>query len=102
MVDEPRLPTLRLTFALEVGSDTGSSWFLMRWYTIDWAGHLACHVQFATRNETRRPEGVNRLSLEFLTEPAMVEQFAHELISLSRSYTGEAAIVWDLRSQPMT
>jgi hypothetical protein len=82
----------RDVFALEAGADTGVGWLSLRWYTIDRAGHLACHVQIATTAESSRPEGVRRLSLEFLTEPALVERFARQLISVAESLTGEAVL----------
>jgi hypothetical protein len=79
-------------FALEAGADTGIGWLSLRWYAIDRAGHLACHVRMATSGDSSRPEGVRRLSLEFRTEPSMVERFARQLASLAESLTGEAEL----------
>jgi hypothetical protein len=79
-------------FALEAGADTGIGWLSLRWYTIDRAGHLACHVQIATSEDGRRPENVRRLSLEFRTEPSLVERFARQLAALAESLTGEAVL----------
>lgn len=87
--------TVRLSgeFALEAGADTGIGWLSVRWYAIDRAGHLACHIQIATREESSRPEGVRRLALEFLTEPGLVERFARQLISVAGSLKGEAIMI---------
>lgn len=83
---------LREEFALEAGADTGIGWLSLRWYTIDRAGHLACYVQIATAAGSNRPESLRRLSLEFLTEPALVERFARQLISVAETLTGEAVL----------
>jgi hypothetical protein len=83
----------REEFALEAGADTGIGWLSLRWYAIDRAGHLACHVRIATRAETSRPESVRRLCLEFSTEPSQVERFARQLASLAESLAGEAVLI---------
>lgn len=82
----------REEFALEAGADTGIGWISLRWYMVDRAGHVACHVQIATNAEARRPQGVRRLALEFPTEPALVERFARQLVSLAESLVGEAVL----------
>ncbi len=79
-------------FAIEAGADTGMGWLHLRWYMIDRAAHLACHVQIAMRKESDRPEGVRRLSLEFHTQPLLVERFARQLVSVATSLTGEAVL----------
>ena len=79
-------------FALEAGADTGIGWLSLRWYTIDRAGHLACHIRIATSETGCRPEGVRRLNLEFRTEPALVERFARQLIALAESLDREAIL----------
>lgn len=80
------------TFALEAGADTGIGWLSLRWYATDRAGHLACHVQFATRAINDRPEGVRRLSLELPTETGLVERFARQLLSIAETFSGEARL----------
>jgi hypothetical protein len=79
-------------FILEAGADTGIGWLRLRWYRVDRAGHLFCHVQMATPATSGRPEGVRRLTLEFSTEPTLVERFARHLVSLAESLTGEAVL----------
>jgi hypothetical protein len=78
--------------ALDAGADTGIGWVSLRWYTVDRAGHVFCHVQIATTDESGRPEGVRRLGLEFPTEPALVGRFARQLVALAKSRTGEAVL----------
>ena len=46
--------------ALDAGADTGIGWFHLRWYPVDRAGHLACHIRLATRSAGGRPEEVWR------------------------------------------
>src|SRR4051794_18637122 len=55
-------------FSLELGADTGIGWVHLRWYAVDLAGHLACHVRLATRAVGVRPEAVRRLALEIFVE----------------------------------
>jgi hypothetical protein len=43
-------------FTLDAGADTGIGWLQLRWYPVDRAGHLACHVKLATRSIGGRPE----------------------------------------------
>ncbi len=79
-------------FSLEAGTDTGIGWVSRRWYTINRSGHLACHVRMATADESRRPEGVRRLALEFPTELGLAERFARQLMSVAESFAGEAVL----------
>jgi hypothetical protein len=82
----------REEFTLDAGTDTGIGWSQLRWYPIDRAGHLACHVTFATPETGDRPETVWRLSLEIRTETAAVERFARQLIAVAETRTGEAVL----------
>jgi hypothetical protein len=79
-------------FALEAGADTGIGWLCLRWYPVDRAGHLACHVKLATPAVGRRPEEVWRLTLEMPTETGLVERFARHLVSLAETFNGEAVL----------
>lgn len=79
-------------FALEAGADTGIGWLSLRWYAIDPAGHLACHVRMATNGFSSRPESMRRLSLELRTEPALIERFARHVVSLTTSLAGDAVL----------
>jgi hypothetical protein len=80
-------------FKLDAGADTGIGWLQLRWYPIDRAGHLACHVELATRATGGRPEEVWRLSVEMPKETGLVERFARQLISIGEAFTGEAMLV---------
>ena len=79
-------------FGFEFGTAAGQGWLSLRFYQIDRAGHVACHLQLATKVEPSRPEGVRRLALEFSTEPALVERFARQLAALAETLTGEAIL----------
>jgi hypothetical protein len=79
-------------FALESGADTGIGWLHLRWYPVDRAGHLACHVKLATGSIGGRPEEVWRLTLEMPTETGLVERFARRLVSLAETFSGEAGL----------
>ena len=78
-------------FALDAGADTGIGWVHLRWYAVDLAGHLACHVQLATSKAMDRPESA-RLALEFPVEPYALEQFAHQIIAIVETLAGEAVL----------
>jgi hypothetical protein len=79
-------------FSLDAGADTGIGWLQLRWYPVDLAGHLACHIQLATRATGDRPEQVWRLSLEMPTETASVERFARQLVAVAETLAGEAML----------
>jgi hypothetical protein len=83
---------LRGEFTLNAGADTGIGWLQLRWYPVDRAGHLACHVHLARQATRDRSESAWRLSLEMPTEPASVERFARRLIAVAETLTGEAVL----------
>jgi hypothetical protein len=65
----------------------------LRLYTIDRAGHLACHVRLAKATFTEhRPEEVWRFSAEMRTEVGQVEWFAQQLAKLAEKESGEAIL----------
>jgi len=78
--------------AFEAGIDNGTGWLCVRWYRIDRAGHVACHVRMATAAYDGRPEEVRRLALEFDTEPGLIERFARQLASVAESHNNEAVL----------
>jgi hypothetical protein len=82
----------REAFTLTAGADTGIGWLQLRWYPVDRAGHLACHIKLAAQATGDRPEEVWRLSLEMPTVMGLVERFGRQLISLAETFTGEAVL----------
>jgi hypothetical protein len=82
----------REEFTLHAGADTGIGWFQLCCYPVDRAGHLACHVNLATKALGGRSEEVWRLSLEIPTETASVERFARQLVAVAETLTGEAVL----------
>ncbi len=79
-------------FKVEAGADTGIGWLVLRFYTIDMAGHAMCQINLATSSSTRRPAEVSRLTLAMPTEPGLIERFARQLASLSTTFAGEAVL----------
>ena len=83
---------------LEAGADTGIGWVRLRFYPIDMAGHLVCHVQLATAGSMGgRPEEVWRMSLEIRTEPGLVERYARQLAGIVDSVGEEVLLQGVLR-----
>lgn len=82
------------TACLEWGADTGIGWACLRFYSVDAAGHLVCHVRLATnaRHAHARDEEVWRLAIEIPTEPGLVERFAADLNYLIREMSSEAVL----------
>jgi hypothetical protein len=78
---------------IEAGADTGIGWLVLRFHTIDMAGHISCDVTIATPCPTYgRPSEIWRLSVQIPTEAGLVERFAQELLALSDSLQGEATL----------
>ena len=83
------------TAAFEAGADNGIGLITaFRFYRIDGAGHIACHVQLATGPvpTEHRPEQVSRLAVEFGAETWAVSQFARQLAELARTQKGHASL----------
>jgi hypothetical protein len=78
-------------FKIEAGADTGAGWMMLRFYTVDLAGHIRCQVTLAT-DQIGRTDEVSRLVLAMPTEPGLVERFAKHLATLSNTFEGEARL----------
>jgi hypothetical protein len=77
---------------VEAGTEAGG-WIRLRFYEIDRAGHLVCHIQIAANSHTDgRPEEVWRLSLEMRTECWLIIRFAQQLRAKSETLVGEAML----------
>src|SRR6516164_9398121 len=65
----------------EAGADNGIGLIGMRFYKVDRAGHIACHVRLATGGlpTNCRHEEVFRLSIQLETEAWAVIQFARQI-----------------------
>jgi hypothetical protein len=76
------------------GADTGIGLIALRFYRIDRAGHIACHVRLATGGLPARcrPEEVFRLSIEVWTETWAVVRFAQQLSEMGRTRAGQAVL----------
>ena len=86
------LPTA--TVQIEAGADTGIGWMVLKFYTIDAAGHVRCAVKLATGKQSygARLEETWRFAIEMETELGLIEQFARECIALSTDFTREARL----------
>lgn len=68
---------------VEAGTEAGG-WVRLRFYEINRAGHLVCHVQIASSRRTdARPEEIRRLSLEMRTECWLIIRFAQQLRAMA-------------------
>ncbi|HEV3257012.1 MAG TPA: hypothetical protein VG013_09050 [Gemmataceae bacterium] len=76
------------------GADTGIGLVALRFYRIDRAGHIACHIRLASGGvpTEHRPEEVARLSVEVRTEAWAVGQFARQLGEMARVKSGQASL----------
>jgi hypothetical protein len=77
---------------IEAGADTGIGWLVLRFYTIDIAGHVMCQVTLAASSSNWRTEAAARLTFSMPTEPGLVERFARHLSTLSATLEGEAVL----------
>jgi hypothetical protein len=76
------------------GADNGGGLVALRFYRVDRAGHVACHVRIAAGRlpQNHRPEEVCRLSIEVAAETWAVVQFARQLGELARTQAGKASL----------
>ncbi len=83
------------TFTLEAGADTGIGWLLLRFFTIDAAGHARCGITLATggTSHSARPSETWRLSIELPTELGLIERFGNECSAMGRDYSRTARLI---------
>jgi hypothetical protein len=76
------------------GADTGIGLVALRFYRIDRAGHIACHIRLASGDvpTEHRPEEVARLAVEVRAEAWGVGQFARQLGEMARARSGQASL----------
>jgi hypothetical protein len=79
---------------IEAGADTGTGWMVLRFYTIDSAGHARCAITLAaqTRTDSPRPAETSRFAMELPTELGLIERFAGECIALGSDFKREARL----------
>ena len=82
------------SISVEAGADTGIGWMVLKFYTIDRAGHVCCAVTLATGEQpsNARPESTWSFGVEMKTELGLVERFARECIALSTDFSQEARL----------
>ena len=64
----------------------------LRFYLIDRSGHIAGHVQLASRPIHDRPEQVSSLAVEFSAENWALSVFAKQLEELAKKRNGRASM----------
>lgn len=79
---------------IECGADTGIGWLVLRFYTVDRAGHVCCALTLATGGQPQnaRPESTWRFAIEIPTEAGLVERFACECLALSSDFSRGARL----------
>jgi hypothetical protein len=80
--------------SIRAGADTGIGWMVLKFFTIDRAGHARCHVKLATGKQARdsRPEETWRIEIEIATELGLIENFARECVALSEDFSRGARL----------
>ncbi|HTE32268.1 MAG TPA: hypothetical protein VK666_17930 [Chryseolinea sp.] len=73
------------------GQTDGYSYFEMRFYCIDNAGHVGVQVSLEEYNSTR-PEEKDKLKLEIIVEPSAIDNFQRELLQLAVNENGIARL----------
>jgi hypothetical protein len=80
-------------FLHEAGEKDSYAYFAMKFYTIDNVGHLGVQVTLESNVSTkRRTEEKDKLSLEILTEPSLLDNFVKSLLILAKDEEGEAIL----------
>jgi hypothetical protein len=81
-------------FRMEAGTDNGTGWLALRFYTTDRAGHAASAVEVATyaHGNEPRPAEAWRCAIEMPTELGLIEEFAGECVALARDHVGCATL----------
>lgn len=80
-------------FLHEAGEKDGYAYFAMKFYTIDSVGHLGVQVTLESNVSTKyRAEEKDKLSLEILTEPSLLDNFVKSLVTLAKDEEGEAIL----------
>ena len=78
---------------INAGTDNGTGWMRLRFYPVDLAGHVVCHVDLAAEEIGRRPDSVRRLSLEMRSEVGLIERYARHLETIAESLGEEAVLL---------
>jgi hypothetical protein len=77
----------------EAGEKDSYSYFAMKFYPIDKIGHLAVQVTLEANVSTKyRPEEKDKLILEILTEPSLIDSFVKSLATMAQKEEGQAIL----------
>ena len=77
----------------ETGEKDSYAYFAMKFYAIDSVGHLGVQVTLESNVPTKyRTEEKDKLTLEILTEPSLLDNFVKSLLTLAKDEEGEAIL----------
>ena len=91
LLDFPR--TSDSVFVHETGEKDSYAYFAMKFYAIDNVGHIGVQVTLESNVPTEyRTEEKDKLTLEILTEPSLLDNFVKSLLTLAKDEKGEAIL----------
>lgn len=77
----------------EAGEKDSYSYFSMKYYCIDNAGHIGVEINIESNVPNNyRPEEKNKVKLEIIVEPSAIENFQKELLRLVKNEDGTAIL----------
>jgi hypothetical protein len=91
LLDFPRAREQVLVF--EIGKPNSYAHFSMRLYRIDALGHTAMQIKLENEIANERSEARDKVQLELMFEPAMLDEFREQLGEMGRAKAGKAVLV---------
>lgn len=89
-----RFPNDNEKLFYEAGEKDSYSYFSMKFYCIDSAGHIGLEVNLEENVATEfRHEEKDKLKLEIIVEPAAIDNFQKELLRLATQQEGKAVLL---------
>jgi hypothetical protein len=91
--------TLKGPAELDAGDDNGGGLVALRFYVINRAGHIRCHVRLALGHvpTDHRPEEVWQCAIELPTEAGLVLNFGNQLKNVAKTLSGTAELATVVR-----
>jgi len=77
----------------EAGQQDGYGYFRMKFYCIDYSGHVGVEVSIEENvSNQQRPEEKSKLSMEIIVQPSAIDNFQKELLQLAKIEEGIASL----------